>query len=180
MNQPPSTAITEQHLMLFGTVTQCFAQHEALMLEIMAAVSGADVTSIRLLTYALNFNQRRDALFNLLRHRAVPIDQIDQIRNYLQILQTYNALRHDIAHATWIDGKPKNSIRPLWLSHGQVAAIKPVHDTDGHTKPFIEDDDDRATYTLDDLREIGVNLTTNRAEFHDYLVKVNLMAIPTV
>jgi hypothetical protein len=178
MDMSQTTAITDQHLMLFGTVTQSFAQHESLMQEVMAAVSGADVTSIRLLTRGLNFNQRRDALFNLLRHRAVPIDQIDQIRNYLQILQTYNALRHDIAHAIWIDGRPKNSIRPLWLSHGQVAAIKPVHDTDGDTKPFIEDDDDRATYTLDDLREIGANLNSNCAEFHDYLVKVNLMAIP--
>jgi hypothetical protein len=178
MSQTTATATTDQHLMLFGTVTQSFAQHESLMQEIMAAVSGADVTSIRLLTRGLNFNQRRDALFNLLRHRAVPIDQIDQIRNYLQILQTYNALRHDIAHATWIDGKPKNSIRPLWLTHGPVAAIRPVHDTDNDTKPFIEDDDDRATYTIDDLREIGVNLTTNCAEFRDYLVKVDLMSIP--
>ena len=180
MSGTTPTAITEQHLMLFGTITQCFAQHKSLMQEVMAAVSGADVTSIRLLTHALNFNQRRDALFNLLRHRAVPLNQIDQIRNYLQILQTYNALRHDIAHATWIDGKPNNSIRPLWLTHGPVAAIRPVHDTDGDTKPFIEDDDDRATYTLNDLREIGGNLATNCAEFRDYLVKVNLMAIPTV
>ena len=178
MSEATSTTITEQHLMLFGTITQCFAQHEALMQEVMAAVSGADVTSIRLLTAGLNFNQRREALFNLLRHRAVPLNQTDQIRNYVQILQTYNALRHDIAHATWIEGKPNNSVRPLWLTHGQVAAIKAVHDTDGASKPFIEDDDDRATYTLDDLREIGANLTANRVEFHDYLVKVDLMSKP--
>jgi len=171
-------AVTDQHLMLFGTITQCFAQHEVLMQEIMAAVSGADVTSIRLLTGGLSVTQRRDALFNLLRHRAVPFNQVDQIRNYLQILQTYNALRHDIAHATWTEGKPKNSIRPLWLSHGPIAAIKPVHDTDGDTKPFIEDDDDKATYALDDLREIGVNLTKNCAEFRAYLTKVDLMSTP--
>jgi hypothetical protein len=178
MSQGTPASVTEQHMMLFGTIIQSFAQHEALMQEIMAAVSGADVTSIRLLIRGLDFTQRRDALFNLLRHRAVPLNQIDQIRNYLQILQTYNTLRHDIAHATWIGGVPQNSIRPLWLSHGPVAAIKPVHDTDGDSKPFIEDDDDRVTYTLDDLREIGVNLMANCAEFRDYLIKVDLMSKP--
>jgi hypothetical protein len=174
MSQATSTVLTDQHLMLFGTITQCFARHEVLMQEIMASVSGADVTSIRLLIGGLSSAQRRDALFNLLRHRAVPLNQVDQIRNYLQILQSYNALHRDIAHSTWIEGAPKHSIRPLWLSHGPIAAIKPVHDIAGDTKPFIEDDDDKATYTLDDLRNIGVNLTRNCAEFREYLTKVNL------
>jgi hypothetical protein len=178
MSQPPRESLTEQHLMLFGAILHCFAQHEVLMQEIMAVVSGADVTSIRLMTRGLTFTRRRDALFNLLRHRVVPIDQTDQIRNYLQILQTYNALRDDIAHSAWVEGRPRNSVRPLWLSHGPIAAVRPVHDTDGGTRPYIEDDEDRATFTIDDLREIGDNLLRNCAEFHAYLVRVNLMSTP--
>jgi hypothetical protein len=172
-----SQFLTDQHMISFARITQGFAQHEVLMQEIMAAVSGADVTSIRLLTSGLSFAQRREALFNLLRHRAVPLNQVDQIRNYLQILQTYNALYRDIAHSTWVEGTPKNSVRPLWLSHGPMAAIRPVHDTDGETKPFIENDDDRATYTLEDLQEIGTNLAKNRDEFQQYLTKINLMSL---
>ena len=179
MSQTTTSAITDQHLSRFGTILQSFAQHELLMQEIMAVVSGADVTSIRLLTHGLNFTQRRDALFNLLRHRAVPIDQVDQIRNYLQILQTYHTLRNDIAHSVWVEGKPRNSVQPLWLTHGAMAAIKPVHDIDGNAKPFIEDEDDRATYTIDDLREIGENLSANWIGFRAYLLKVNLLASAT-
>ena len=77
------------------------------MQEIMATVSGADVTSIRLLTTGFNFPEKQAALFNLLQHRVVPIDQIDQIRNFLQMPHTYLSLRNDIVHSTWTDAVPQ-------------------------------------------------------------------------
>ena len=146
------------------------------MQEIMATISGADVTSIRLLTAGFNFPEKQEALFNLLRHRVVPIDQIDQIRNYLQMSHTYLSLRNDIVHATWTDALPQNAVRPLWLTHGQMAALKPVHDIDKGSKEFIEDYEDKVTYTLDDLREISESLAMNYAGFRDYLTKVNLVS----
>ena len=84
MTKVTSNCITDQHLILFGALIQWFAQHEVLMQKIMATVSGADVTSIKLLTSGLGFTEKRDALFNLLRHRAVPLDQIDHIQSYLE------------------------------------------------------------------------------------------------
>lgn len=146
------------------------------MQEIMATVSGADVTSIRLLTTGFNFGEKHQALFNLLRHRTVPIDQIDQIRNYLQMPHTYLSLRNDIVHSTWTDALPQNAVRPLWLTHGPLAALKPVHDVDKGSKEFIEDYQDKVTYTLDDLREIGENLAMNYTGFRDYITKVGLAA----
>ena len=92
------------------------------MQKIMATVSGADVTSIKLLTSGLGFTEKRDALFNLLRHRAVPLDQIDPIQSYLEALQTFTPLRNDITHSVWIEGKPQNSIWPVWLKAGPLTA----------------------------------------------------------
>ena len=176
MSQASRVHITDQHLVFFGTIVQLYARHEVLMQEIMATVSGADVTSIRLLTIGFNFPEKQAALFNLLRHRVVPIDQIDQIRNYLQMPNTYLSLRNDIVHSTWTDALPQNAVRPLWLTHGAQAALKPVHDIDKGSKEFIEDYQDSVTYTLNDLREIGENLAMNYTEFRDYMAKVNLIA----
>jgi hypothetical protein len=175
MSQATREHVIDQHLVLFGRIVQIYARYEVLIQEIMAAVSGADVTSIRLLTSGLNFTERQDALFNLLSHRAVPIDQIDQVRNYLQMPRTYTPLRNDITHSTWTEGPSQTTIRPLWLSHGPLSALKPVHDVGHGSREFIETYDDQVTYTLDDLREIGENLAVNYAGFRDYLTKVGLI-----
>ena len=132
------------------------------MQKIMATVSGADVTSIKLLTSGLGFTEKRDALFNLLRHRAVPLDQIDHIQSYLEALQTFTPLRNDITHSVWIGGKPQNSIWPVWLKAG------PLTDIGGGTKYFIEDEEDKVTYTLDKLREIVGTLERNYVNFQEY------------
>jgi hypothetical protein len=175
MSQGTKDHITDQHLVLFGSIVQCFAHHELLIQEIMATVSGADVTSIRLLTSGLSFTEKWSALFNLLRHRAVPFDQVDQIRRYLQMPRTYTALRDDITHSTWIEGVPRNAIQPLWLTHGPMTALKPVHDIAKGSKEFIEEYEDQITYTLDDLTEISENLAVNCAELRDYITKVDLV-----
>jgi hypothetical protein len=70
---------------------------------------------------------------------------IDQVRKYLEILHTFTPLYNDIAHSAWIETKPDNSIQPAWLSHGPLTAIKAVHDTDEHSKYFIENDQDKNT-----------------------------------
>jgi hypothetical protein len=178
MSQKTMGCLTDQHLIHFGTIIQCFVRHEVLMQEIMAAVSGADVTSIKLLTSGLSFTEKREALLNLLRHRAVPLNQFEHIRNYLQMPRTYTTLRNDIAHSTWAEGAPQNSVSPIWLTHGPMKAVKPVHDIGKGTKEYIEDYEDKTTYTLDDLREIGENLALNYVGFREYIAKVDLMATP--
>jgi len=176
MSKGTQDCLTEQHLILFGKIIQWFARHEVLIEEIMATVSGADATSIKLLTSGLCFTEKRDALFNLLRHRAVPLDQIDQIQSYLEVLHTFTPLRDDITHSVWIEGKPQNSIWPAWLKAGPRTAIKPLHDLGDDTKDFIEDDEDKVTYTLDNLKETVGTLEMNYVEFQEFTAGIGLIS----
>jgi len=178
MSHGTPDCIDDRHLLLFGRVVHCFARHEALIQEIMAAVSGADATSIKLLTRSLSFTEKREALFNLLRHRAVPLDQIDQIQGYLLVLQTFTSLHDDIAHSVWIEGKPSNLIWPNWLTAGPLTAIKPVHDI-GQGKNFIEDDADKVTYTLDELKGNVETLEANYVSFREYAAGLGLASNAT-
>jgi hypothetical protein len=168
--------LTDQHLILFGRIIQWFARHEVLMQEIMATVSGADATSIKLMTNTLSFAEKRDALLNLLHHRAVQIGRIDRIREHLEVPHTFTALRDDIAHSMWIEGKPENLISPAWLTDGPLTAIKPLHDIGGNTQPFIEGYEDKVTYTLDELREIYENLKNNYVRFHEYSDEIGFVS----
>jgi hypothetical protein len=174
------TDLTQQHLLLFGTIIQCFARYEVLMQEIMATISGADVTSIKFLTAGLDFAGKRDALFSLLRHRAVPFDQVEQLRNFFQVVQTFILLRNDIAHSVWIEGTPQNSIWPAWLGHGSLTAVKALHDVGKSKREFIESEEDKTTYTLEDLREISQTLATNFASLQQYAVGVRLAPVAQV
>ncbi|HUZ90813.1 MAG TPA: hypothetical protein VMU78_02770 [Methylocella sp.] len=176
MSKGTPDCITEQYLIVFGTVIHWFARHEGLMQEIMATISGADVTSIKLLTSGLNFTEKRHALFSLLRHRAVPVDQIDQIQNYIEVLHTYSPLRNDIAHSVWIEGKPQNSIWPAWLKAGPGTAIKPMREIGDDAKGFIEDEEDKVTYTLDNLKEIVEILERNYVGFQEYVAGTGLIS----
>lgn len=170
MSEKVSTGLTERHLLLFGTIIQWFARYESLMQEIMATVSGADATSIKLLTDGIGFAEKRRALLNLLRHRAVPFDQIEQIQSYLQVVRTFAQLRDDIAHSVWITGQPQNLIWPAWLTHGPLTAVKPLHDLGKHMEDFVEDKDDKVTYTLDDFADISESLATNYTGLREYAV----------
>ena len=176
MDKGTPDCITDQHLMLFGAVIQWFARHEVLMEEIMASLSGADATSIKLLTSGLNFTEKRDALFNLLSHRAVPLDQIDRMQRYLVVLRTFTPLRNDIAHSAWIKGKPDNLISPAWLSHGSLKAVKPEHEIGEQAKVFIEHYEDQVTYTLDNLKETVERLEINYVGFQEYAAGIGLLS----
>jgi hypothetical protein len=169
------TCVTERHLLCFGTIIHCFARYEVLMQEIMAAISGGDATSIRLLTADLRFTEKRDALFNLLRHRAVTADQVEQLRSYMRIPSAFIPLRSDIAHSAWTEGEPQGSIWPAWLSHGPRTAVKPLHDIGGDGTQFVADDQDKVTYSLDDLKEIGENLMRNYAAMEAYALGAGLI-----
>ncbi len=164
--------LTERHLLLFGTIIQGFAQYEVLMQEIMAAVSGADLTSIKLLTVDIDFVAKRNALFRLLHHHAVPHDQVDQMRSYFQVADTFLPLRSDIAHSAWVQGRPQNSVWPLWLTHGPLQAVKPLHHDSA--QPPAAGDEDRATYSLDDLAEISRNIAASCAGLRAYAASLGL------
>ena len=48
MDKETPNCLTEEHLMLFGMITQWFARYELLIHKIIATVSGSDATSITL------------------------------------------------------------------------------------------------------------------------------------
>ncbi len=90
------------------------------------------------MTAGLDFMGKRDALFNLVRHRTVPHDQAEQIRTNMQMVRTFSLLHDDIIHSVWIQGKPPNSIGPVWLGKGPRTAIKALHRIETGGKEFVE------------------------------------------
>jgi len=174
MTHPGNECLTERHLTLFGAIVQWFASYEALMQEIMADVVGADVACIRLLTSGLNFGEKRAALHNLLRHRAIPLHQCERVQTFLRVPDTHSSLLHDILHSTWTPGKSSGSVQPDWIL-GLPPAVKPVHaEPDAIPGNFIERYEDRVSYTLDALAETVEVLAENHARFSAYLAEIRL------
>jgi hypothetical protein len=72
-------------------------------------------------------------------------------------------------------GKSENAISPSWLSHGRLAAVKPLHDLGG-AEDFVESRDDEVGYTLDDLIESAESLRANYARFETYARDIALIS----
>jgi hypothetical protein len=125
MEKPFSDCLTDRHLSLFGSIVQWFARYEVLMQDVMAALAGADSTTVMFLTRGLNFNGKRRALLDLLRHRSIPLDQFDRIDRHLVVPDTFSSLREDIAHSTWILSAPSSWIQPNWILR-MPAGVKPL------------------------------------------------------
>ncbi|MGP0059323.1 MAG: hypothetical protein ACLPID_08570 [Beijerinckiaceae bacterium] len=165
----------EHHLLLFGTIIQRFAAHELLMQRIMAHVLGTQPASVMLLTRHLPFEGKRKALLDLLRHRNVPRDQCDRVSTYLNVPLAQARLRNDIVHSVWTKAQEADFIQPAWIIE-PLARVKPVHARpDVSSAEFIEDEDEKFAYSLDDLTEIAAALENNRANFAAYLAEVGLV-----
>jgi len=115
MNTATSGGLTERHLTLFGAIVHSYARYELLMQRIMARAIGADGSAVILLTRTMTFTQKRDALLALLRHRRVPLDQVDAIRDCLKLPSRMRTLCDDIRHSDWTAGASKDSIQPAWI-----------------------------------------------------------------
>jgi len=174
MKEKLSDCLTEQHLLLFGIIIRWFARYELLMQEIMARVAGADCAAIMLLTSGLDFGEKRQALFHLLRHRTIPLDRFDQVNSYLMVPHTLTRLRNEIAHAEWITGPAPNSIQPDWILR-PPPSVKPLYDgLNAPGEKDVERYEDKIVYTLDDLNEVAETLAANFASFSDYLREARL------
>ena len=175
MNTATSARLTERHLTLFGAIVHSYARYELLMQRIMAKAIGADGSAVILLTRTMTFTQKRDALLALLRHRRVPLDQIDAIRDCLKLPSRMRTLCDDIRHSDWTAGASKDSIQPAWIFN-LSPTIKPLHRTgDTNSEDFLEDDDDRTEYTLDELVVIAERLVENYGAFLDFVRETHLI-----
>ena len=156
-----SECLTERHLLLFVIIVQWFAQYELLIQEIIATISGSDLSTIIPLTRSLNFDDKRHALLELLYHGKVPLDQYDRISSYLRLPHNFTPLRKHITHATWVQSEIPNSIQPNWIL--QIPqSVEPLCS-------------DLNAYTLDDFEHVAKTLATNHKQFLDYLLEVNLI-----
>jgi len=156
-----SECLTERHLLLFGIIIQWFAQYELLIQEIMATISGSDLSTIILLTRNLDFDNKRQALLKLLYRGKVPLNQYDRISIYLRVPYNFTSLRNHIAHATWVQSKIPNSIQPNWI----LKIPESVEPLCG----------DLNAYTIDDFEHVAQTLTTNHKQFLDYLLEISLI-----
>lgn len=102
--------LTYRHLALFGAVVHWYARYEFLMQRIAAKAMDADCSCIVLLTKDLSFDAKRLALLRLLRHRSMPLDQIDAIIGYLKLPMRLRPLCEDVEHSEWMVGSPADAI----------------------------------------------------------------------
>ncbi len=161
--------LTERHLSLFGAIIRWFARYEQLILRLTAAVAGSDASATMILTRKLDFNDKKLALLDLLRHRATPLDQYDRISNFLTIPGTFLRLRHDIAHSPWTSAPTPYSVQPVWIFHRQPG-VKPLHgDPDNIKARYVEGNEDKLDYSLDELEGITETLAANYANFSAYV-----------
>lgn len=175
MSRCGTDGVSEQHLLLFGTIVQGFAAHESLIQRVMAHILETQAASIMLLTRSLAFEEKRKALLDLLRHRQIPLDQYDRVNAYLNFPLAIARLRNDIIHSVWITAQSPDSIQPDWILK-PLPRIKPVHtETDSVVAGFFEDEEEKLAYSLNDLTEIAVALQNNLANFSGYLAEVGLV-----
>jgi hypothetical protein len=167
--------LTERHLTLFGTIVQWFARYELLMQEIMARVIGSDSAAVILLTRGLTFDGKHRALLGLFRHRGIPLDQFDAIRSYLKVPRALSKLRDDIEHSAWIAGPSPNSIQPDWILRPPPTIMPMRKGADTRPEDFMEDDDDRVEYTLEELAEMAETLGENHESLSSYARGVGLI-----
>jgi hypothetical protein len=169
--------LTEQHLSYFGSIAQWFARYERLMQEVIAQLSGADISAIMLLTQHLDFNEKWQALVQLLRHSTVPVDQFDRIRAFLLVPYTFIPLHHDIIHSTWVSSEEPDVIQPHWVLN-LPPMVEALHiQTDSLSQKFFIQDREKRKYTLHDFAEIENTLATNYQSLRRYLQEYKLLDI---
>ncbi len=174
MKNATSNCLTPRHLQLFGTVVQWFAHYELLMQDVMATVAGCDAAAVMLLTRGHDFAAKRQILLDLLRHRPVPLDQFDRIRDYLVMPDNLTPLRDNIMHSAWKPGVTATGVQPNWILR-IPRSVRPARGAPTVSGTYVEDDQDRIEYTLDDLLLVVESLAGNYALFQAYLRQVDLV-----
>ncbi|WP_019448217.1 hypothetical protein [Cupriavidus sp. BIS7] len=175
MPERSEDCLTEQHLRLFGGIVHWFARHEILMEDVMSAVSGASRADVMLLTRRLDFNAKREALLDLLRHHGTPVDKFDRICAYLLVPHTQMSLWRDIAHSTWRPGRHLELIQPNWILN-LPATIRPItDDLDEPSERQMSRDDRELTYSIQDLQDVEGILAANYRALSEFLHEAGLL-----
>jgi hypothetical protein len=157
--------LTEQQIVLFGTIVQWFASYELSMEQAIAGVVGTDLSCVAILMRGLNFAQKRAALLDLLRDRSAPRDRWERVFAHLAVPACHIPLRDSIVHSTWIKAPEPRSIQPNWILR-RPPSIEPL---------YLGETADETTYTLERLKGIAADLAEGHKRFVVYLVEAGLI-----
>ncbi|HEX2942786.1 MAG TPA: hypothetical protein VHO91_17180 [Rhodopila sp.] len=166
---------TGTHVLVIEMFIHWFTRFEDAMQQIMATVSGAEITSIRLLTERLSYAEKHDALFSLLRRRSVPGEQIRQLQEHLRVVHTFAPLRDDFDAAGWSDGQMPWTTWPAWLPHAADNGAIPVPDVITTATAVMEDQDNPVSYTPEDMQTIVRRLAASYAGLRQYATAMGLL-----
>ncbi len=110
-----SETVTGEHLLVFGGIIHGFARVEGLMIATMAALSKTDVRVMAIVMRPLGYEQKRDVLYSYFVLFETKSEFQTPIRNFLDEIHQYAAIRNHIAHSYWVPGKRPSSIKPASL-----------------------------------------------------------------
>lgn len=158
MDEPD--VLSDQHLMLFGSIVQWFAHYELTIQRAISGILRIEVSSAVLLTRDLDFTRKRAALLDLVKERALPDDFWERIFAFLAVPATRASLQDQIVHSTWKKSPEPASIQPNWILR-LPPGIEPTY------RVPVSDD---ASYSLDLLGEIVRDLAENHERFVTYLI----------
>ena len=158
--------LTEQHLGLFGSIVQWFAQYELTMRRAIAGIMRTELPSVVVLTRELDFGQKRAALLDLMKVRSVPYDHWERIFAYLAVPSARVQLRDQIVRSTWRLSPEPRSIQPNWILQ-LPAGIEPAN-----SGPVSNN----ASYSLEMLRQIAADLAESHERLTAYLAEAGFLA----
>jgi hypothetical protein len=93
-----SYSLRRDHFTIFGSIIHLFARVEWHMQLSLAAVAKIDLDKALILTKELSYRQKRDTLYSYMTLTANTTPYVkDCIRGFLDEIDTYNALRNNIA-----------------------------------------------------------------------------------
>ncbi len=138
MNHTPKpAALTHDHFSRFGAIIHTFAKLEYLMQGTIAAVAGIKNFHGIILTKILTYSQKRDTLYSFMIIIDFDKGHQKKIRELFDRAHTYSALRNNIAHALWFEGKRPNSIRAGYLDLRYGRGVVAGFDEDEKITPWM-------------------------------------------
>ena len=127
----PIYALTDEHFRVFGAIVQWFARFERLIeINIHQISGGKNFGLTSLIVSQLGFKAKFETLNSLLGMVRIGGDEKynTAMKAIIADFNKHSSLRNAIAHNTWTRGRPKDSVKPVYIStRSAKAKIVGVH-----------------------------------------------------
>ncbi|MBU6464254.1 MAG: hypothetical protein KGL35_11280 [Bradyrhizobium sp.] len=168
MKNPQGEILTDQLLVAFGALLQCFARYEITIERAIASILQTDVSNVAILIRHLDLMDKRAALLALLKSHSIPDDRWERIFAHLTVPASNIGLRNHIIHSTWMASPEPKSIQPNW-----ILQLPPEIEPISSGQKF----GDSSSYTLEMLTDTADNLTRSHERFVECLVEYDLIRL---